>query len=156
MKKYFVLLLLTSVLIFSHSCSSDETTLEENFIFGSYNGFCQGNCAHLFLYQDGKVYRDNIDRFEFVNLSFSDEEEQDLVESAERISSEFPDFLESSSEEVFGCPGCIDQGTLFIQKGEGDAVRSWYIDPILQEDWPLEMTEFVEILREELNEMIIF
>ena len=142
------------------SCSEDNQSIaeleESTFIFGSYNGFCQGNCAHLFKYENGEVFRDEMDRFDDSNLTFSSSAENDLVDVAKMLFSEFPEFLKESNQETYGCPGCLDQSTLYVRIGEGNSSQSWRLDSIEQEDWPRELKDYVKLLKTELEQIIVF
>ena len=158
MQKIFLLALIFSSTYGLFSCSDgdeDSEKTEETFIFGIFNGFCIGNCAHLFLFTDGEVFRDEIDKFELDSLVFSDIAAPNLTSVAENLLNNFPSILEESTTDTYGCPGCVDQGTLFLQQRDDDMVRSWFIDPMPQEDWPQELTEFVGLLKEDLNKIII-
>ena len=141
------------------SCT-DENELNANdhspLIFGSSHGFCQGNCTHLFKYENGQVFRDEMDRLDLDNLLFSNTPEEELLASAQKIFESLPEELKSNSQETYGCPDCADQGTLFLQLTEGDGSRQWFLDTRIQEDWSQELKDFVRLLKEELDEIIIF
>ncbi len=159
MKKIVFILALPFLISFS-SCTEGETNgvqIEEGtFIFGSFNGFCQGNCTHLFKYENGQVFRDEMDRFDEDNFTFSSDAEDDIKEIAQRLFSEFPEFLKDSEQKVYGCPGCTDQSTLYIRLGESESVQSWRLDSFEQEDWPQELKDYVRLLVTELDKIIIF
>ena len=158
MKNLFKVLSLL-LLICAFSCADKEESIEiedEVFIFGSYNGFCQGNCAHLFKYENGQVFRDEMDRFDDSNFKFSSNAEADLLDAAYRLFNQFPELLKESDQETYGCPGCLDQSTLYVSIGDGEGVRSWRLDSIVQEDWPQELKDYVTLLISELEKIIIF
>ena len=156
MKKSTTLFFLFVALI-SWQCTEDNQASQSDhppLIFGSNHGFCLGNCAHLFKYENGEVFRDEMDKLE-VNFVFSDTPDPELLESAQRILEDFPEELKVNSQETYGCPDCADQGTLILQLTEGDGTRRWYLDTRIQEDWSQDLKDFVDLLKKELEEIII-
>ena len=159
MQKIIITFLSLLTLSFLSCTSEQEPTMETSediFIFGSYNGFCQGNCTHLFRLEDDQVFRDEVDFFDADNLQFSDTSEAELKEVALRLRGAFPSLLIASDQEEYGCLGCSDQSILFLQMGEGDEMRTWKLDSFVQEEWDQELKDYVQLLVRELNEIIVF
>ena len=97
------------------SCTEEETINQnDHLIFGTYFGFCIGNCAHLYKYENEQVFSDVVDRFTLDALIFSDDPEPDLVDTARELADNFPRVLLNSDQETYGCPDCADQGTIFL------------------------------------------
>ena len=128
------LYILLSILLISLGCTdNNESNLSDHptLIFGSSHGFCQGNCTHLFKYENGEVFRDEMDRFDLSNLVFSDSSDPDITSAAQNVLNNIPEELKLSDQETYGCPDCADQGTLFIQLTEDENTRQWYLDCLL-------------------------
>jgi len=146
-----------SLLLFT-ACTSDENEGEADhptIIFGVYHGFCQGDCAHLFKYENGEVFRDDINSFYQEEIGFSNESESALESRAKKVLDAFPESLKENTQETYGCPDCADQGGYFISLDIDGSSREWRLDTRPQEDWDDTLKDFTEILERELDEMII-
>lgn len=149
-----MLALLTSLLLLI-SCSSDDPIVsEDHFIFGTTYGYCIGNCTHLFKYEGGEVFEDEMERFFGEDLVFSETNKPDIVPIAEELLNAFPQELIDSDQETYGCPDCADQGTIFLQREFGDNVRSWYIDTRAQDDWSKELKDFHKLISDRLGQIV--
>ncbi|MEE9373257.1 MAG: hypothetical protein V3V00_09415 [Saprospiraceae bacterium] len=153
---FFLLALFIGLISCSDADNPEIVNPEGTFIFGSYNGFCQGNCTHLFKYEEGEVFRDEMDKFEINKLMFSETSEAELTTVAQRIFEALPSVLTTSTQETYGCPGCADQSTLFVQMGLAEGTKTWYLDSFEQEDWPQELKDYVKLLVKELDTIIVF
>ncbi len=126
------------IAIFTLSCEKEEdccTPLEaeedRTLIFGTYFGFCLGDCTHLFKIEKGEVFPDQgIERlnvnealtFSAVPLSIED------YNKAKTLLDNFPEPLLDEEETTIGIPDAYDQGGIFLQLTENETVRSWYLD----------------------------
>ncbi len=126
----FILLILSSL----QACKSKENSFistfqDDVFIFGYFNDFCGGNCTQIFLIQNGKLYPDAMDRFKsppvFSAIPLSDE----LYSKALPAIEQFPQSLLTEVNTGFGCPGCVDQGILYVAKEIDGKLVYWHLDP---------------------------
>ncbi len=141
--------------LFLSSCAKEEIVNQDgSFIFGIYFGFCVDNCAHIYKYEDERVFPDIIDRFALDALIFSDDPDPDLVSTAKELADNFPSALLNSDQEIYGCPDCADQGTIFLQREANGQVRSWFIDTRIQDDWPEELKEYHMLLKLKIDGLI--
>lgn len=160
--KHLLFYFMLPALIMVTSCTDSdleieqEEAIETSFIFGSYNGFCIGNCAHLFLYENGAVFRDDMDKFDLENLRFQSTAEADLLAVGEKLLADLPKVLEESTTETYGCPGCADQSTIFVQVTNDTDVKTWYLDSHIQKEWPQDLQDYVKVLVDELDKIIVY
>lgn len=129
-----IILSLVLVMTALQGCSDKENTLlstfqDESFMFGYYNDFSTQGYSKIFLIQDGKLYPDAMGRFQnpplFNAIPLSDE----LYQKALPARDQFPQTLLTNADESFGCPGCVDQGILYIAKEVDGEMVYWHLDP---------------------------
>jgi hypothetical protein len=120
------------------SCSNSEDPQDEFLIFGSFRGFCVGNCTAIYKIENGELYEDNIDRAILDELSFkSTPLARAKYDIAKDLLLNIPDELLLSNEETIGCPDCYDQGGYYVSFRSGDGLKSYRIDTRLDaEEFP--------------------
>ena len=139
------------------SCSGEDQTAIPEFIFGSYYGFCAGNCTQLYKAENGALYPDAEDRLDKPagELRFSSDV-LDAADYARAVSlyENLPQQLYSNTEDTYGIPDAYDQGGYLLAVRDGSGYRSWFIDtnidalPIFLQDYIIELRDFLEDLRE--------
>ena len=111
------------------SCATSDDAQDEFLIFGSFHGFCVGNCTAIYKIENGELYEDNIDRAILDELSFK---AAPLPRAQYNIAKDLllniPDELLMTNEETIGCPDCYDQGGYYVSLKSGDGFRSYRID----------------------------
>ncbi|MEL6863766.1 MAG: hypothetical protein AAFP19_05070 [Bacteroidota bacterium] len=150
MKQLMSITLLIGLIAFGTSCnkSDDEVTPSPSsnyFIFGSYFGFCVGNCVNLYKLDGEELLEDDMDSMAslidpvFGTSSLS----QDKVDLARQLLDVLPTSLQKEGG-IHGCPNCVDQGAFFIKliNEEGETVE-WHLDTY-RETLPEEVRDFVE------------
>ncbi len=111
-----------------------ETNSDDYMIFGTYHGFCMGDCTHLYKLEKGKLYPDAVERVypsaeQRDSLIFSETPlAQELYALAKTLRDSIPNELLTTEEERIGCPDCADQGGIYIEIKIGDTIKSWNID----------------------------
>ncbi|MEO1655983.1 MAG: hypothetical protein AAFU64_20755 [Bacteroidota bacterium] len=134
--RILVYTLLFSFCILLTSCADqlDPILEPESFlIFGTYYGFCQGDCADIFkltpdkLFEDQSDYLREMNDFEFTELS------PEQFNQTKDILNNFPEEqLLREEASIIGCPDCADQGGIYIVYKMGGveekSTRVWYID----------------------------
>ena len=145
MRKYLSLFAIMALLI---SCDKDNSNscTPDYFIFGTTYGFCGGNCTHLFKIKDGRVFPDDMEYF-YGNLKFKN---TSLSSSkyllAKPLSDNFPDYLQTHTDTVLGCPDCYDQGMVYIEIKQNLKVSWWKIDTEIN-SLPLEIRVYIEQMK---------
>jgi len=136
-----------------------EATLSEtHFIFGTYHGFCMGDCAELYKIENDALFADTTDRFYPFSEPYGTIEFQDTPLSTERYTvavellAAIPDELLNSEEQTFGCPDCADQGGIYIEIKDGADVQAWNID-ISEDNLPEFLVPFVQQIKAVLGEL---
>ncbi len=114
------------------SCTEDNSELglldKNYFIFGHTYGECEGEeCVETFLISKGKIYEDVLDiytktEYDFIALQNGSMEE--LIQ----LPSLLPNELINSDQETFGCPDCLDQGAIYIERSINGKKEHWWID----------------------------
>ena len=134
--KNIILVIVFSILLFL-SCHKKKETIQNStpdyLIFGvTASGFCSGqgvDCALIYKIEKGKLYADSMNYLDEYHLVFqtNPRPNSDYLIAAPLIDS-FPDYLIRNSRGVYGCPGCTDQGIIFIQRKDNGVIRKWYLD----------------------------
>jgi hypothetical protein len=103
---------------------------EDYLVFGTYRGFCAGDCVSLFKITTNELFADNMTgRFD-KPLSFNASAlSSDKYAIAAALCAKFP--LESTNaiDVTLGCPDCHDQGVVYVELKRGSVIRTWKIDP---------------------------
>ncbi len=138
--------------------ADDETNdaKVEELVFGIYYGRCAGDCTHFFKLKDDQLFRDAIEgRYDGRDWDVFQETaaERTAFERAESLLDMVPDALLGSTEEKFGSPNVVDQGTLLVvATKDGTQLGPWQIDPITDnlddnlKDFQIEMKAIIDEL----------
>lgn len=141
MKRSLMFLIGYLVCMTFSTCKKSISLKDEYFIFGEYWSECDGDCARVFLMQDGKLYPDDFDVMR-ANLTFKGSTlSTSKYNHAKILKDNFPDFLVKQPTGVIGDPDGRDQGGIVIEwKTKGNPALRWYIDidhdTIPQQIWP--------------------
>ena len=106
---------------------------ERTLIFGTYYGFCFGDCADIYKIESGKIFADReIDNFYLVRdeeLPFeSDPRPEEDYDVAETLLESFPNRLFDEEEETLGIPDAHDQGGIYLEIRTPDRTQRWFLD----------------------------
>ncbi|WP_028980766.1 hypothetical protein [Sporocytophaga myxococcoides] len=129
---FFKNLLLSGIIFLTIvSCKKDpEVTADHyDFVFGVYN-FSWSTYVDLYAVRNGKVYPVNKNDYKGSDeFTFSDKPlSQDRYIISHKLRNKFPEYLRNSTQNVFGCPGCGDQSTIYVELTENGKKRSWQLD----------------------------
>lgn len=122
-------------ILYSSCCREDveqNISTESYLIFGHFYGECLGEqCVEIFKLENEKLFEDldalypnsqSIYSGEFTEL------EDNMYQLAKDLVDYIPEELLESTENVFGCPDCADQGGLYIEYKSGILLKHWMID----------------------------
>lgn len=129
MKSKILFPVLLCALLFS--CKKDPVTPDsvDYFTFGVNYCFCIDQCATLYKYADAKLIKGVGNSCEPADYTFNGTAlPADDLALAETLLNALPDSLFSSSETIFGCPDCADQGGYYVEIKKDGEVKSWRID----------------------------
>ena len=129
MKHISIILFLS---LFLSSCSDNLRSEEDGYlIFGTFNFFCQSDCSEFYKIENGQLFADNGDEFvDSETLEFNENPMEEAKYLVGKVALDmFPDSLVGSTEMTFGCPGCVDQGTILVVYNDGTETSEWQIDP---------------------------
>lgn len=135
MQKPFISLFALAGVLLLNSCMEERPSNNKDYlIVGITSGMCSGDCATLFLLQDGKVYPDKETEYSFQQAAqpkFSASPLHDTTYqfAAGLLLAGFPDYLTLHPDTTLGCPDCRDQGGFHLIRMEAGVRRAWYIDP---------------------------
>ena len=102
-------------------------------VFGTYYGFCLGDCTHLYKLEDGQLFGDqgidNLYLYADRELPFQSEARPgEDYDRARILLDEFPNDLLGEEEETLGIPDAYDQGGIYLELRRGEATNRWYLD----------------------------
>ena len=142
------------MLLFFSSCGDVGLESGDSFYFGTYAGFCAGDCWTVFLISNNEVYPDDFDPRDNRELTFSNNAlPSDKFEIAEEVRLSLPDILSTSSTDVYGCPDCADQGGIIIGWTKGGTSREIRIDPFLNDEDLQEIIDYANQIRDAVEEL---
>ena len=153
-----MMFLLGAAALLLAACNSNDEGFEDTdvFIFGTYFGHCFGNCSHIYKLEHKKLYSDEVD-YLFPNdeLQFSSEPimEQSKIDLAIEIQQAFPAILLMSTDTVWGCPDCADQGGYYFEWKSELINRRWFVDTN-SEELDAEVHQYLLDLNEKLQRII--
>ncbi len=154
-----ILVLLVLITVFFAACKKETNhsasvcpllSADDYLVFGTYYGFCAGNCTSLYKLTTTEVYEDDINYFE---------KEKDVVFRSQPLGSSklslaaelcrsFPFDSIISEKETIGCPDCHDQGVVYVELKKNGLVRKWFIDPDAnQNDVPAYLKSYVKLVK---------
>jgi len=142
MKRIALGLLTASLLLFS--CKKNPEPPADYLVFGTFSAGCETGCFKLFQLSNGQLYK-AIPGYSLVQPQTqkfsSDPLPAEKYMLARELMEDFPAYLSNSTEEVFGCPNCADQGGLYLEQQQNGIVRKWKIDP---NDHPDELSSYLQ------------
>jgi len=130
------ILLILLGLTTANSCDKDPIATDFGkdgyFVFGYFYGFCAGpECIRIYKIQGDDLYEDiekaYPERGRLYNGSF-EKVENHHIDSISHLLSGFPEALLNDTNDVFGCPDCVDQGGIYLEIKTGGIHRSWLLD----------------------------
>lgn len=133
---YFSFLVIGLMAISLLSCTNDddccfELPQDRKLAFGTYFGFCLGECIHIYKIENEAVFQ--MATSERVNLT----QELDFVtaalpgdayETAKPLLENFPDELLAEEETTIGIPDAYDQGGIYLELTEAGVSTKWFLD----------------------------
>ncbi len=131
----------------------------ESLVFGSYAGFCLGDCEDIF-----KIDSNTLERGDMTNIfsegavfksSFTYRNDQ--FEQYKFLLQEIPEELIIGKDKIYGCPDCADQGGFYflIQTRDGDKKR-YNIDTSDTSDQSEDILKFKSKITNVLKELGAF
>lgn len=151
--KTVTLIVLSFALTLFSSCDKDTgngVAETDYLIFGDFYGECIGpNCVNTYKLTDTKLYMDlqknySSTDFRFVRL------DQTSFENVYDLKDYFPSDLLDESDDVIGCPDCLDQGGIFISYSNNGVIKTWRIDNS-KDAVPAYLHAFMDKVHEKLN-----
>lgn len=140
MKKLILLLFISGVFA---ACKKEKSNQPDYFIFGRNSDFCIDDCSKFFLIINGKIYPDSTSGlvlplvFSTVPLTLT------KYNLALPLLINFPAYLTNHANATFGCPQCIDQGIIYIERRDNGVKTVWRIDPIL-DSIPVQIQPYIQ------------
>lgn len=118
--------------MFLLSCEKDAFKLEKDqyLVFGTYNGYCQGNCTWLYKIDHKRLFADDMSTFvpgedlKFEENALSKEKYDMAYEAFDKL----PEELQETMDVSFGCPGCVDQDIIYLEYFDGADLYEWVVD----------------------------
>jgi len=143
-----------SLIFISFACEKQsQLSMPGKLVFGEAHGFCVGDCAHFFKLQDGKLLKDNIERYDGSEPSFHQAALSNVrYELAEKLLVNFPQYLVNHPNQTFGCPDCADQGGIHLYYNAGGEDMFWHIDTSIGGQ-PEEIREYVSQVTDVLEHL---
>lgn len=114
---------------------ANQTKDEEHLIFGMEYGFCIGDCIHLFMIKDNKLYADNLTRAQHGegDLTFQDKPlDQKYYELVKDLPKKLTREFVQSADGRFGTPDAHDQGGVYIGIKQDEIEKLWFADPVTE------------------------
>jgi hypothetical protein len=137
MKNTLLFTLLVLILALSSCDKAEDQNLSqtigdvEHFAFGTFYGYCIGNCTNVFKLQGDALFADKVERgypdpkTPYQNQSL----DVKSVNKAKDLLKAFPEKLLGEDVETIGCPDCADQGGFYVEiKQKGREATYWRID----------------------------
>lgn len=133
------------------SCEKQPfNSTEDYLVFGHFFGECMGeSCVLTYKLTSTALYQDTILDYSCTNNSFVQMSEQDFNQVSGLLES-FPTNLLDESEDVLGCPDCLDQGGLHIEYSGSMGEGVWRIDQI-QSAVPEYLHSFMDEVNASIN-----
>lgn len=159
---YGLLLLFTFFSAASCNEEKDEPTVQndasEYIVFGDFYGFCSGDeCIRIFKLSDGKLYKDSKQNYPQQGAIYSGTYgpvSSAKTDSIDMLLSGYPLQLLNDTNEVFGCPDCVDQGGMYLEIKTNSSHRSWLFDnvhsalPVYLQDYASDLRKAVDLARD--------
>jgi hypothetical protein len=126
--KNFTLLACMCIVAFAACKKSSNTTTK--FSFGTAYSMCAGDCADFYQLDGDILYKDNMPAF----LSWPPVFDYSVAlphskyQMARALLDSFPAYLLNSTDSVYGCPDCHDQGGVHLRLEQNGIQRSWHLD----------------------------
>lgn len=153
-----------SLLLLWTSCKKDEDKIsnckllssDDYLIFGTYYGFCIGDCASIYKLTTSELHEDSIANFEKEKpISFKTQAlPTSKLSTAAVLCDSFPLDRLFSEQETVGCPDCHDQGVVYLELKKSGQVKKWYVDPDVNADKvPAYLKTYIKELKAALDKL---
>ncbi|MCH9660241.1 MAG: hypothetical protein K0U54_04935 [Bacteroidetes bacterium] len=132
----------------SNSAVVNSMESNEYLIFGTYSGFCIGDCVTLFKLTNKVLYKETSGKRPYQEGFFEGEFMKLPAIDHSRVSVLFGEVnpLEGKkSGKTYGCPDCADQGGIYVEYGKGDKKVKGYLDTNI-EALPAELKEHATLI----------
>lgn len=113
------------------ACQKDEEVSSDDLIFGLSYGECTGDCSYLYLLHNGELFADDgVEHFIPDAIPFQSTAEPDSdYQLSKNLLDDFPEQLVSNGQSSYGCPDCLDQGTIYLELRRNGSVYKFELDP---------------------------
>lgn len=142
--------------MWAFQCHDKESFVPEgsqSFIFGYFNDFCMGpTCTQLFLLKNDAVFADSMDRMTENPVFLSTPLSGDKAVQAQALRDQFPQELMDQPDVKLGCPGCVDQGSLYLAIYEDNTWLRWELDPDTSA-LPVSLRAYATLVRQTVEDM---
>ena len=119
--------------------SVDDTNSNNDVVllFGQFNGFCGGEgCIEIFKLDATSLSEDTNDNYPSLNTAPYDGNfvvlGADKFDVVKNLIEEIPNALLDESNQVFGCPDCVDQGGYYLEYIKNGVHQYWLFDADIQ------------------------
>ena len=157
---YKILLVLIAFGFTFSSCNINDEDLEvlpkddRTLIFGTYFGFCFGDCTQLFKMESGEIFADEgVDRLivdEALTFQANPLPESDFALASPLYN--IPDSLFLEEKTTLGIPDAYDQGGLYLELTEQDKTLRWYLDSSVSA-LPEYLQEYAQLIKDVTEEL---
>ena len=107
-------------------------TTSNALIFGTFYGFCAGNCVKMYRLDNAALYKDDSVKYTTLNWAYSFQNTRlmakDKYEIARPLLRDVPTELYAGDEKTYGAPDSHDQGGVYIAIVNGATVRRFKLD----------------------------
>jgi hypothetical protein len=127
----------------------------EHFAFGTFYGFCIGNCTNVYKLQGDALFADKVEReYPDPKTTYQNQSlDTKSVNKAKDLLKALPEQLLGEDVETIGCPDCADQGGFYVEiKLKGKEVQYWRIDTNVNEH-PTYLKDFLKQLNTLVQEL---
>ena len=142
--KIFLVVFLMPLLSFT--CNRDSAGEGETFSFGISHCMCPSGCVKNFQIRNKQLFADKMEKCSDPQQYESTPLPNDKYQLAKSLLENFPAYLLGNPDKTFGCPDCLDQGSINIElKDNTGRVRYWHIDT-RENTQPLEIQAYIKQL----------
>jgi hypothetical protein len=147
MKTLRICLVALVLALLAGGCAKDSVLPADRFIFGTYAvERLSGDGSNLYMVANGKAYADDDSIFNQYSLHFkSSSLDQDKYTLAQALENSLPNYLMQHPNTRFGCPGCVDQPSIYVEYNRNGKTSWWILDTQVDAN-PAEIRSFAQLL----------
>jgi hypothetical protein len=128
---------------------NDGILYADYYVFGVTGGLCP-ECYHYYKIENNQLYQDSIlfpsPVFHQQPMSAAD------YLLAKQLVDQFPAYLQNNPGQTYGCPGCADQRSFYIEIKQGADTITWRIDEI-EDVQPVAIRPYVQQMDAIINQL---